>query len=279
LRQPVSVVARTGSDSLPRPGLRRGLSFGVQLFITALLSVFLILPVLMSIVAGFTANYFEGWSSGLTTAWVIKVLTEYHASIVLSMQIALACLACNLLIGVPAAYALFRTQSRFGRMIEELLVMPVAVPGLATSLALIITFGGWGDLRQSWVFILIGHLLFTLPFMVRSVLAVMSSIDLNAFEEAARSLGASFWHRMFHIVLPNCASGIVAGSLMVVTLSLGEFNMTLLLHTPLTKTLPIGLADAYASLRIEVGSAYTVVFFVLIVPLLIALQRTSGRGR
>jgi len=210
---------------------------------------------------------------------VIKVLTEYRASIVLSMQIALACLACNLLIGVPAAYALFRTQSRFGRMIEELLVMPVAVPGLATSLALIITFGGWGDLRQSWVFILIGHLLFTLPFMVRSVLAVMSSIDLNAFEEAARSLGASFWHRMFHIVLPNCASGIVAGSLMVVTLSLGEFNMTLLLHTPLTKTLPIGLADAYASLRIEVGSAYTVVFFVLIVPLLIALQRTSGRGR
>jgi putative spermidine/putrescine transport system permease protein len=79
--------------------------------------------------------------------------------------------------------------------------------------------------------------------------------------------------------LPNCASGIIAGSLMVVTLSLGEFNMTLLLHTPLTKTLPIGLADAYASLRIEVGSAYTIVFFVLIVPLLIALQRTSGRGQ
>lgn len=271
-------MSRTGLPSAQRRGPRRGFVYWLQMFVTVMLCIFLILPVLMSIVAGFTANYFEGWSGGLTTAWLIKVLTEYHASIVLSIQIALACLVCNLLIGVPAAYALFKSQSRAGRMIEELLVMPVAVPGLATSLALIITFGSWGELRQSWVFILIGHLLFTLPFMVRSVLAVMSSIDLNAFEEAARSLGASFWQRMFQIVLPNCASGIIAGSLMVVTLSLGEFNMTLLLHTPLTKTLPIGLADAYASLRIEVGSAYTVVFFVLIVPLLIALQRTSGRG-
>jgi len=126
---------------------------------------------------------------------------------------------------------------------------------------------------------LIGHVLFTLPFMVRSVLAVMSSIDLAALEEAARSLGANFWQRMVYVVLPNSAGGIVAGSLMVVTLSLGEFNMTLLLHTPLTKTLPVGLADAYASLRLEVGSAYTVIFFVLIVPLLIALQRVNGRSR
>jgi putative spermidine/putrescine transport system permease protein len=62
---------------------------------------------------------------------------------------------------------------------------------------------------------------------------------------------------------------------MVVTLSLGEFNMTLLLHTPLTPTLPVGLADAYASLRIEVGSAYTLVFFVILIPLLVALQWAS----
>jgi putative spermidine/putrescine transport system permease protein len=59
---------------------------------------------------------------------------------------------------------------------------------------------------------------------------------------------------------------------MVVTLSLGEFNMTLLLHTPLTQTLPVGLADSYASLRLEVGSAYTLIFFIIIIPLLVALQ-------
>ena len=73
-------------------------------------------------------------------------------------------------------------------------------------------------------------------------------------------------------MLPNCRAGILAGSLMVVTLSMGEFNMTWLLHTPFTKTLPVGLADAYASLRLEVGSAYTLVFFLMIMPLLLALQ-------
>ena len=108
--------------------------------------------------------------------------------------------------------------------------------------------------------------------MVRSVLAVLSVIDLKTLEEGAASLGAGFWQRFFHIVLPNCRNGILAGALMVVTLSMGEFNMTWLLHTPMTKTLPVGLADAYASLRLEVGSAYTLMFFLMITPLLLGLQ-------
>jgi putative spermidine/putrescine transport system permease protein len=109
------------------------------------------------------------------------------------------------------------------------------------------------------------------------VLAVIHSVDVHTLEEGARSLGANFYQRFFGVVIPNCRSGILAGSLMVVTLSIGEFNMSLLLHTPFTQTLPVGLADAYASLRIEVGSAYTVVFFILIIPLLIALQLVNHK--
>ncbi|MFT5665290.1 MAG: putative spermidine/putrescine transport system permease protein, partial [Gammaproteobacteria bacterium] len=52
----------------------------------------------------------------------------------------------------------------------------------------------------------------------------------------------------------------------------GEFNLTWMLHTPVTKTLPVGLADAYASMRLEVASAYTLIFFLMILPLLIAIQ-------
>lgn len=254
---------------------RRSAIFWLLLAFTLFVCAFLVVPVAMSMMAGVTQNYFEGWRAGLTLDWVLKVWNDYRHTILLSIQIAVACLACTLVLGVPAAYVLARKTNALTRAIEELLVMPVAIPGLATALALIVTFGGWGDLRRSWVFILIGHVLFTLPFMVRSVLAVLASIDLKTLEEGARSLGASFSQRFFGIVLPNCRSGIVAGSLMVVTLSLGEFNMTLLLHTPLTPTLPVGLADSYASLRIEVGSAYTLVFFVIIIPLLVALQLAS----
>jgi putative spermidine/putrescine transport system permease protein len=45
-----------------------------------------------------------------------------------------------------------------------------------------------------------------------------------------------------------------------------------MLHTPETKTLPVGLADTYASLRIEIGSAYTILFFIMTMPLLVAMQ-------
>jgi putative spermidine/putrescine transport system permease protein len=249
--------------------------FWLLLAFTLAVCAFLVVPVAMSMLAGVTQNYFVGWRGGLTFDWVLKVWTDYRHTILRSLQVALACLACTLVLGVPAAYVLARRSNALTRTIEELLVMPVAIPGLATALALIVTFGAWGDLRRSWVFILIGHVLFTLPFMVRSVLAVLASIDLKTLEEGARSLGASFPQRFFGIVLPNCRSGIVAGSLMVVTLSLGEFNMTLLLHTPLTPTLPVGLADSYASLRIEIGSAYTLVFFIIIIPLLVALQLAS----
>ena len=254
---------------------RRSIWFWPLLAFTIVVCAFLIVPVGMSMLAGVTRNYFIGIDSGLTLEWVIKVWTDYRHTILLSIQIALACLACTLLLGVPAAYALARANNAATRVIEELLVMPVAIPGLATALALIVTFGNWGGFRRSWLIILVGHVLFTLPFMVRSVLAVLASIDLKSLEEGARSLGANFTQRFFGIVLPNCRAGIVAGSLMVVTLSIGEFNMTLLLHTPLTPTLPVGLADAYASLRLEVGSAYTLIFFVIIIPLLIALQWAS----
>ena len=255
------------------------LLYRLQLAFTLAVCAFLIVPVVLSMLAGVTVDYFVGLRSGLTLRWVLQVWQGYRGTLFLSIGIALACLALCLLLGVPAAYALARGRGRWTRLAEELLMMPVAIPGLATALAMITTFGALGNFRTSWTFILVGHVLFTLPFMVRSILAVLAAIDLKTLEEGAASLGAGYRQRFFDIVLPNCRNGILAGSLMVVTLSLGEFNLTWLLHTPFTKTLPVGLADAYASLRLEVGSAYTLIFFIMIVPLLLAMQAASRPRR
>ena len=236
---------------------------------------FLIVPVSLSMIAGVTENFFLGIKSGLTLRWVFEVLDLYLDTIYLSMIIAISCLIVTLVIGVPAAYVLARKGGQLARFIEEVIVLPIAVPGLAIALALIIMYGGFRDFRSSWAFILVGHVLYTLPFMVRSVLAVLSSTNFRELEEGAASLGASLWTRLFTVVLPNAKPGILAGSLMVVTLSVGEFNLTWMLHTPMTKTLPVGLADSYASMRLEVASAYTLVFFVMIVPLLLAMQVLS----
>lgn len=247
-------------------------AFGAQLGLTLAVCGFLIVPVVQSVVAGLTENFMVGVKSGLTLRWFIKVWDLYRETIFLSILIGLSCLAVTLVLGVPAAYAMVKRQNRWTRLFEELLVTPLAVPGLAIALALIVNYGGFTAFRRSWTFILTGHVIFTLPFMVRSVIAIMHAIRLKDLEEGAASLGADFWQRFVQIVIPNAVPGILAGALMVFTLSIGEFNLTWMLHTPQTKTLPVGLADSYASMRLEIGSAYTIVFFLMIIPLLVAMQ-------
>ncbi len=251
----------------------------LQLAVTLLACSFLLVPTLQSVVAGLTVNYFQGISSGLTLNWMGVVWELYAHSILLSIVLALACLTVNLVIGVPAAYALAHRPGRTSRVLEEFISLPLAVPGLAIALALLQVYGTWKGFRMHWSFILVGHVLYTLPFMIRSVVAVLATIDLNTLEEGAATLGAPPARRFFDIVLPNAMPGILAGALTVVTLSIGEFNLTWMLHTPFTKTLPVGLADSYASMRLEIASAYTLIFFVMIVPLLMAMQWASTRAR
>jgi putative spermidine/putrescine transport system permease protein len=258
--------------------MRDRLIFAGQLGFTLLVAAFLVVPVVLSISAGVTVNYFRGIRSGVTLQWVAQVWDLYAGEIGLSFLIAFATLAVTLVIGVPAAYALHVKGGRLSRVIEEIITLPLAIPGLAIALALLLTYGGFGSFRRSWLFILAGHVVFTMPFMVRSVMAVFASVDIKTLDEGAASLGASPWKRFCNVIVPNAMPGILAGALMVVTLSLGEFNLTWMLHTPLTKTLPVGLADAYASMRLEVASAYTLIFFIMIVPLLVAMQMFAERG-
>jgi len=256
---------------------RRTSGFWIQLSITLLACAFLLVPAVLSILAGVTVNYFRGLSSGITLNWVFEVWELYSDTIWRSLGIALGCLVATTILGVPAAYALDRNPGRITRMFEEFISLPLSVPGLALALALLQLYGTLKGFRLSFWFILVGHILYTLPFMIRSVLAVFASIDMRTLEEGAASLGANSWQRFIHIAVPNAWPGILAGALTVVTLSIGEFNLTWMLHTPLTKTLPVGLADSYASMRLEIASAYTLVFFVMIVPLLAAMQWASMR--
>jgi putative spermidine/putrescine transport system permease protein len=253
------------------------LAFAGQLLFTALVAAFLIVPAVLSMAAGVTVNYFRGIRSGITFEWLIEVFNLYADTILRSYEVAFATLAVTLLVGVPAAYGLHVRGGRAARLAEEIITLPLAIPGLALALALLLTYGGFGVFRGSWLFIVAGHVIFTLPFMVRAVMAVFAAIDVKTLGESAASLGAAPWRRFRDVIVPNAKSGILAGSLMVVTLSLGEFNLTWMLHTPLTKTLPVGLADSYASMRLEIASAYTLIFFIMIIPLLVAMQVLGGK--
>ena len=145
--------------------MRDRLIFASQLAFTLLVAAFLVVPAGLSIAAGVTVNYFQGIRSGVTLQWVAQVWELYAGTIALSFLIALATLAVTLLAGVPAAYALHVRGGRLSRAVEELITLPLAIPGLAIALALLLTYGGFSEFRRSWLFILVGHVVFTMPFM------------------------------------------------------------------------------------------------------------------
>lgn len=219
--------------------------------LTGLTLLFLMVPVIQMVITAFTVNAFRGIKSGLTMQWLVKVLELYGDTIVRSLGLALMTLIVCAIVGVPAAWVLVREQRK--------------------------RWGGFSYFRQSIFFLLAGHVMFCLPFMVRSVTAVLRVEPLSQYEEASATLGASAWTTFRRVVVPVAMPGILAGALMVVTVSLGEFNISWMLQTPYTKTLPVGLADSYASMRLEVGSAYTFIFFVILVPLLTLMQKLPER--
>ena len=244
-----------------------------QAVLTGLTLLFLMIPVVQMCFTAFMKNAFRGFKAGFTTEWIEKVLELYGDTIVRSLGIAVAALILCVVIGVPAAWILVREQrKRWAALMEEALILPLSVPGLAIGLGILLIWGGITSLRQSNLFILCGHFMFCLPFMVRSVMAVLRVEPIDAYEEASATLGASPWTTFMKVVVPVAMPGILAGALMVMTVSLGEFNISWMLQTPDTKTLPVGMADSYASMRLEVGSAYTFLFLVILVPILSLMQ-------
>lgn len=130
-------------------------------------------------------------------------------------------------------------------------------------------------MRQSGLLILIGHVIFTFPLMFRSVSAAIRSQNLKSIDEAARSLGAGFIHRYARVIFPLLRVAIFSGAINVFMTSLGEFNITFFPYTPSLMTFPAGMYESYASLRIEVGSAFTTIFLIIAVILTYLLNRLN----
>ena len=89
----------------------------LQLTVTLTACAFLLIPMILSVMAGITANYFQGVSSGLTLKWVFQVWELYAESIFLSLGLAIACLISTLVIGLPAAYGLARHPGWLSRIL------------------------------------------------------------------------------------------------------------------------------------------------------------------
>jgi putative spermidine/putrescine transport system permease protein len=239
--------------------------------VTAPLAVVIAGSVLDPNLLGLTS---ETWQSGARhTTWFTYVFSLYGHHLARSAELAAVVVLLAFGLGVPAAYGLARRRDPLARALAVLLDTPLAVPGLAVAIGLLLAYP---RARASGATLAAGHLVYALPFFVRAAGNALSSGGLAELEEAAASAGAGWWERFRRVVLPLARPGLLAGALMAFTISWGEFNVSFLLATPSTQTFPSALYLTYTTNSFPVAAAATTIFLAAAVPALALLQKVAA---
>ena len=240
---------------------------------------FLYVPLAIVAIYAFNDSIGQAWPiQNYTTKWFGIAFREERVSqaLVISLQVALFATALALLLGSAAAFVVHRFQF-FGRnAVSFLLVLPIALPGIVTAIALrsaIETFGfSFGVLT-----IVIGHATFCIVVVYNNVLARLRRTPTSLIE-ASMDLGADGWQTFRYVTFPTIRTAVLAGGLLAFALSFDEIIVTNFLAGS-TVTLPKFI---YNSVRLPrnrpiVNVVAVVVVLLMLIPVYIA-QRMAGAG-
>ncbi|MDP3775546.1 MAG: iron ABC transporter permease [Gemmatimonadales bacterium] len=238
-----------------------------------LLAIVLLLPhatlVLVSLVPLNTWTT-EALPPSLTLANYAAVFseTEKLRPLVNSLWMAAVATAAALGVAVWAGQLVVRRRVRLGHAIETLLALPWAVPGTVLAIGLSTLFSVESPWTGRWVLVgtlailPLAYFVRNLPLAGRAVLAGFRQLD-PALDEAAQSLGAGRWKRLWRVTLPLLKPALAAGGALAFVTALGDFVVSILLYT--YETRPISW-EILASLRINnlgVAAAFGVILMVV----------------
>ncbi|MGL6072074.1 molybdate ABC transporter permease subunit [Craterilacuibacter sp.] len=196
-----------------------------------------------------------------------------------------------LLVGVPLAAWLATSQSRFKPLAETLVSMPLVLPPSVLGFYLLLAFspnsalGGWllasFDLRLVFTFegLVLGSVLFSLPFMVHPLQSGLSALP-HSLRDAAYTLGRSRSNTLFTVLLPNIKGSLLAGVVRSFAHTVGEFGVVLMIggNIPgVTKVASIAIYDEVESLNYAAANVYAGVLFVLSFIILLAVYLFNRR--
>lgn len=179
---------------------------------------------------------------------------ELHA-LLLSMQVAIACVLISIVPATASAYCLTRFDFRGKTLVDSIIHLPLVVPPVVVGYLLLLLLGRNGAVGKmlyemfgiqipfTWFGAALASALMGFPLMVRSIRLAIELIDPK-IESAAHTLGASPLRVLFTITLPMALPGIAAGALIGFARSLGEFGATITFAGNIageTRTLPLAL--------------------------------------
>jgi putative spermidine/putrescine transport system permease protein len=217
---------------------------------TIFVTLVLILPALL--LFRYSLNRFvpgQFMVEGLTLDSYVKFFTDPYYTAVLwrTLRVATTVTALCLLAGLPLAYVLARTRSRFKNVLIILVVLPLFVGNAVRAAGWMVAFGPKGLLNASLMgagaitrpleimytetAVIIGITAVNLPFMVLTLQSVIEGID-RSVEEAAFNLGAGPWAMFRRVLLPLAMPGILAGTILTLILGMNAYATPVLLGGP-----------------------------------------------
>jgi len=214
---------------------------------------------------------------------------EILFAIKLSVVTATVATAISIIIAIPAAYAISRTDFPGKNIVDTILDLPIVISPIALGAALLIFFNtalGQGIERHvtRFVFEVAGIILaqFTVicALAVRLMKSTFDSIDPR-YEQVGRTLGCSKMKAFFRVTLPLAKNGLVAAAILTWARAVGEFGATVTLAGATafkTETLPVAIFLSLATADVERAVAVIIVLIAISVVALFILRRISGTG-
>jgi putative spermidine/putrescine transport system permease protein len=240
--------------------------------------LFLHLPLAIVILYAFTTDEasFSFPPPGLTTRWFSEILTrtDFREALGLSISVALVATFMALVMGTLLSLAIYRSKF-FGReAISLLVILPIALPGIVTGIALRSAMSLTGISFSFWT-IVIGHATFCIVTVYNNVVARLRRTNYSQIE-ASMDLGASTFQTFRYVILPNIATALLAGGMLAFALSFDEVIVTTFTAGQ-QQTLPIWIYGQLFRPRDRPVTNVAALFVIIatFIPILLAYRFTN----
>jgi putative spermidine/putrescine transport system permease protein len=247
---------------------------------TASVLAFLYLPIAVIALYAFNAERIQVWPiRQFSTQWFGSAWENpsVRAALGLSIQVGLLSSLIAIVLGSLAAFAVHRFRF-FGREVFSLaLVLPIALPGIVTGLALNASARTAG-INFSTFTIVLGHATFCIVVVYNNVIARLRRTSRN-IEEASMDLGADTWQTFRYITFPVIRTAVLAGGLLAFALSFDEIVVTTF-TAGTQETIPIWIFNhlRQANQRPIVNVVALVLILLSTIPVYLASRLTTGTG-
>jgi putative spermidine/putrescine transport system permease protein len=243
---------------------------------------FIYIPLIVIAIYAFNGGVTLKWPlDGVTTKWFGDAIRDSGArdAFWTSIRVGLAATAIAMVLGTLASFAVARHRF-FGReTISFLVVIPIALPGIVTGLALSGTFTQVFGITLSLFTVIVGHATFCIVVVYNNVIARLRRVSGN-LEEASADLGAHTWQTFRHVTLPSMQTALVAGALLAFALSFDEIIVTTFTIGAGEQTLPIWIfTNLFRGQQLPITNVVAVIVVLLsIIPVYLAHRLTREEG-